>query len=108
MYDYVYSANCLWNRNYNGKMRLAYDEIIRPILFDIRRRIGNLDFGGDEAVLKFDSESRSVPADLTGHIPYNSAAVCSSESPEHQLFFIGKVLVKENKTPLCVCVSKSL
>ena len=27
---------------------------------------------------------------------------------DHQLFFIGKVLVKENKTPLCVCVSKSL
>lgn len=89
MYDYVYSANCLWNRNYNGKMRLAYDEIIRPILFDIRRRIGNLDFGGDEAVLKFDSESTSVPADLTGHIPYNSAAVCSSESPEISMDFEG-------------------
>ena len=27
---------------------------------------------------------------------------------DHQLFFIGKVLVKEDKTPLCVCVSKSL
>lgn len=27
---------------------------------------------------------------------------------DHQLFFIGKVLVKEDKAPLCVCVSKSL
>ena len=29
-------------------------------------------------------------------------------SKDHQLFFIGKILVKENETPLCVRVSKSL
>ena len=89
MYDYVYSSNMLWNRDYDGEMRLTYDEIIRPILFDIRRRIGQLDFGGDEAVLKFNSESASVPADLAGHIPYNSAAVCSFENPEIRMDFEG-------------------
>lgn len=89
MYDYVYSSNMLWNRDYDGEMRLTYDEIIRPILFDIRRRIGQLDFSGDEAVLKFNSESASVPADLAGHIPYNSAAVCSFENPEIRMDFEG-------------------
>ena len=89
MYDYIYMANCLWNRNYDGAMRLTYDEAMRSVLIDTRRRIGELDFNGEEKRLSFKSDRINVPADLVGFIPYEEAAVATSDMSEVSIDFNG-------------------
>ena len=81
MYDFVYTANMIWNRNYDGSMRLSYDQLIQPLLLDIRRRIGGLTLTGGEELL-FEGRQESVPGDLIGQIPYRYAAVCSAAERE--------------------------
>lgn len=81
MYDFVYSSNCLWNKDYDGSMRLTYDEIIRPLLLDIRARIGGLDLHGQERPLPLESARKNLPPELWDVTPYDAAAVCSKDQP---------------------------
>ncbi len=85
MYDFVYSANCLWNKNYDSSMRLTYDEIIRSILFDIRKKIGNINLTGEEKTISFKSDKNNIPNALQGVIPYEGAAVCSKDHDEIEI-----------------------
>lgn len=89
MYDFVYSANCMWNKEYDSRMRLTYDEIIRPLLFEIRCRIGGLTLCGEERKVEFSADRDLVPNDLYGCVPYQKAAVCSQRAPKLEIPFEG-------------------
>lgn len=82
MYDFVYSANCLWSRKYDSSMRLAYGQIVKDIVFDIRKKIGGLNLCGEEKTLSLPGDRDGVPPELYGAIPYKKAAVCSRENKE--------------------------
>jgi hypothetical protein len=80
MYDLVFSANTVWNSEYNTEYRLTYNEIVKPILWDMRRKIGGFDTDGEEKKLEIGGELRNIPLELIWNVPYDKAIELSNEN----------------------------
>lgn len=64
MYDFVYSAECMWNSDYDSSMRLSYNEIIKPIMDRIRTFVGNLKCDGIEKEIPLCGDRKNIPYDI--------------------------------------------
>lgn len=73
MFDFVYSAECMWNGQYDSKYRITYNEIIKPILSDIRIKTGNLKVDGEKIILNICGEKENIPFDIRGIVNYDTA-----------------------------------
>lgn len=82
MYDMMFTANMLWYSGYNSAFRLSYNEIIKPLLWNTKCRIGDISEEGTVAKVNFAGSLRNIPNELLWNIPYEQAAVISSEAPE--------------------------
>lgn len=78
MFDFVYSAECMWNGNYDGKMRNTYKEIIKPVLTDIRLTLGNLRYDGAEKSVDIKGIRNNIPFDIRDIVSYNGAVRADS------------------------------
>ena len=77
MYELVYSANMMWNSRYKSDMRLSYNEIIKPIIWNLRKNLGGLDFSITKA-LEFPKYAHDFDINL-------SYAKCSFDSSECEI-----------------------
>lgn len=82
MYDMMLTANMLWYHEYNSAFRIAYNEIIKPLLWKVKCRIGEISEEGIVTKVDFDGSLQNIPNELLWNIPYKQAAVISSETPE--------------------------
>lgn len=90
MYDLVYSANTMWSDKYNTEYRLTYNELVKPILWDIRGKIGEICLEGETEVKDFDASMKTIPNELLWNIPYDKAGEVSTESTELEIEINGK------------------
>lgn len=73
LFDFVYSANMMWSEGYRSDMRLTYNELIKPLIWEMRQRIGELPLEKESQALSFAKRpSNLVPKD---------ALCCSNENP---------------------------
>ena len=78
MFDFVYSAECMWNSNYRSDMRLTYNEIIKPILKDIRLKIGDLKCNGMEKNISIGGKRENIPFDIRDEALYSGAVAVNA------------------------------
>ena len=50
MFELIYSANMLWNKAYNSNLRLSYTEIIKPILWEMRKNLGDVSYSSSHSI----------------------------------------------------------
>ncbi len=50
MYELVYSANMLWNSQYNSKLRLSYSEIVKPLVWEMRKNFGDISYNSSNSI----------------------------------------------------------
>lgn len=81
MFDFVYSAELLWNSDYRSDMRLTCNEIIKPILKDIRFRIGDLNCAAPERKIAVGGERENVPFDIRDIVSYPDAVAAGVSCP---------------------------
>lgn len=81
MFDFVYSSELLWNSNYRSDMRLTCNEIIKPILHNIRKKIGNLTCENLERHIPVNGERCNVPFDIRDIVSYSSAVATGPSEP---------------------------
>lgn len=75
IYDLIFSAEGMWNTNYNSKCRLTYNEVIKPIIKEVRLTLGNLKCNGTEKVVELNGSMDNVPYDIRGIVPYDKVLV---------------------------------
>ncbi len=103
MYEFVYSGECMWSEDYRSDMRLTYNELIKPIIKEIRYDIGNLRSDRKKRhVLQnsllenevLDKEARiscscisakNIPYDIREQIPYQMALAAELSNPVAEL-----------------------
>ncbi len=90
MYDLVYSANTMWSGSYDTEYRATYNELVTPILWEMRKRIGELPKCKEEKTLEIGGDIRNIPCELLWHTPYERAVALSAEAPELQIPFEGR------------------
>jgi len=73
IYDTAFSAEGMWNTDYNSKFRLTYNELIKPFMKETRMTIGNLKCDGIEKSIDIGGCVENVPYDIRGIVPYKSA-----------------------------------
>lgn len=73
MYDFVYSANMMWNKDYDDSCRCTYNEIVKNIVWDVRKKVAEIDTTGDVKSLDFAGDIKNVPAELLWNNPYEKA-----------------------------------
>lgn len=107
MYDFVYSANMMWNREYDDTCRMTYNEIVKDIVWDIRKTVADITTTGTVKSLDFQREMKNIPAELLWYNPYETAAMLSGdETVEIEVndkadivFFTQATDLNENRTP---------
>ncbi len=72
-YDFIYSGLLMSSESYREDMRLSYNEIIKPVIKEVREKIGNLNFSKNEKSLCFDGKSKNIPFDIRDTLKYNNA-----------------------------------
>lgn len=82
MYDLVYTANMLWHGGHRDDTRLSYNEFIKPIVFDIRKKIGGFKTDGAATKISVGGSSRAIPLSIRDSVPYESAARVSRKNTE--------------------------
>lgn len=82
MYDMLYTANMLWNEGYDSAYRLTYNEIIKPLLWNVRCKIGDIKVQGETKRIEFEGSMRNIPNELLWNVPYEKAGVLSQSQPE--------------------------
>ena len=75
IFDFIYSSELLWDSRYRSDMRLTYNEVIKPIIKNVRMKIGNLSSAAPERHLLLDGKRANVPYDIRDLVPYTSAVV---------------------------------
>lgn len=85
IFDFVYSAELLWNSSYRSDMRLTYNEIIKPLLKNIRYRIGNLNSSIAEKNIPIGGDPRNVPYDIRDIVPYSGAVSVNTTYPTKEI-----------------------
>ena len=82
MFDFFLSSETLWNSDYRDEMRLTYHEMIKPLISDARRKIGNLICAGEECRIALGGCSKNIPYDIRGLEPFGSAVKVTAACPE--------------------------
>ncbi|MBE6596949.1 MAG: hypothetical protein E7641_04680 [Ruminococcaceae bacterium] len=90
MYDLVYSANTMWSDSYDTEYRATYNELVTPILWEMRKAIGQLPECKEEKTLEIGGDMRNIPSELLWSTPYERAVALSSEAPELGIPFGGR------------------
>ncbi len=85
MFDLVYSAMSIANKNYEPDFRNTYYEIIKPVLKDLRFKVGKLEVGGEEKTIKLNGKASNVPFDIAGLVPYNNVLSVSRNNKEENI-----------------------
>lgn len=85
MFDFVYSANSMWSSEYCESMRLSYYEIIKPLLADIRKKIGGIESSKEERRISLPGKRENVPYDIRERIPYSQAVRVGADYQEATL-----------------------
>ena len=86
MYDMFYTANMMWNSSYNSEYRLSYNEIIKPLLWNAKCVVADIDVNDEYRTVNFDGNIRNIPNELLWNIPYDKAISVSQDSPEFEIF----------------------
>lgn len=82
MFDLVYTANMMWNGDYDSAYRLTYTELIKPLLIGMRRRIGLLPEANATHACATGGKAKNVPSELIFHAPVRSALRLSAKGSE--------------------------
>ena len=82
IFDFVYSAELLWNKDYRSEMRLSNYEIVKPLLGEMRYRIGNLVCDAPERRVEVGGCADAIPFDIRGIAPYKTAVAAGCLCPE--------------------------
>jgi len=86
LYDLVYSANTMWSEAYNAEYRLTYGEIVKPIIWEMRKRIGGIVEGEKtELNLGEGAHREYIPSELVGKIPYAKTLLLSMKKPQAEI-----------------------
>lgn len=85
MYDMLYTANMMWNSSYNSEYRLSYNEIIKPLLWNAKCAVADIDVNDEYRTVNFDGNIRNIPNELLWNIPYDKAIAVSQDSPELEI-----------------------
>ncbi len=85
MYELVMSAASLSSCSYNSSFALTYNEIIKPILKELREKIGGLKCDGEIKKIETGGSERNIPSDIRGIVPYNSAVVLSEDESINEI-----------------------
>lgn len=90
MYDFVYSAEMMWSSSYDNEMRLTYNELVKPILADIRYKIGNFkktdgSENGKEMHVSIGGMRQNVPFDIRDIVAYESAVSTDAKAPVNEI-----------------------
>ena len=64
IYDFIYSAEGMWNSNYDSSMRLSYNEIIKPLMKDARKHITGIKNNGVVKKLEINGDRKNIPYDI--------------------------------------------
>jgi len=78
MFDFVFSAEGMWNSSYDSSFRNTYNELIKPVLTDIRLIIGNLKCDKPEKKIDIKGARNNIPFDIKDIIPYNGVVQVTS------------------------------
>lgn len=81
IFDFIYSAELLWNTNYRSDMRLTCNELIKPIIKNARMKIGNLSCAAPERKIPVGGERANVPFDIRGIVSWSSAVAAGTYAP---------------------------
>lgn len=82
MYEFVYSGECMWSEDYRSDMRLTYNELIKPMLKEIRYHIGNLKCSGSERSVMSGGEEKNIPYDIRDCVSYSGTHKVDLSDPE--------------------------
>lgn len=85
MFDFVYSAMGMANKDYEPDFRNSYYEVIKPVLKDLRLKVGKLEVGGEEKTVELNGKASNIPFDIAGIVPYNNALCISPISKEETI-----------------------
>ena len=81
MFDFVYSAEGMWNSEYQESMRLTYYEAMKPLLADIRRKIGGIESSKEEKHVNVVGDRKSIPYDIRDIVSYPDAIKVGNTMP---------------------------
>lgn len=81
IFDFIYSAELLWNSNYRSDMRLTCNELIKPIIKQVRMKIGNLECQAPERHVSVGGARENVPFDIRDIVSYPSAVASGICTP---------------------------
>ncbi|MBQ3554343.1 MAG: family 20 glycosylhydrolase [Clostridia bacterium] len=81
IFDLVYTANMLWHGGYRNEMRSTYTEILKPILWNIRKTIGKINFINCSTVVF--EKNALVPMICDEN--YRHALLISKSEPESEI-----------------------
>lgn len=81
IYDFIYSAECMWNSSYDSSMRLSYNEIIKPIMKDVRTHITNIKNNGTKKKLEINGDRKNIPYDIRDIYDCDCAVKVSLSQP---------------------------
>jgi len=82
LFDFVYTANMMWNQSYRSDMRISYNEIIKPVMERMRIALGNIKNTGSRKHLLLSGSPLQLPYDLRGMSDYESALSVGLHAPE--------------------------
>ena len=85
IFDFIYSAELLWNTYYRSDMRLTYNELIKPVIANVRKRIGNLSCAAPEKHISVSGTREAVPFDIRDIISYSSAVAVNVYAPNAEI-----------------------
>ncbi len=85
MYELVMSSMALSSSLYNSSYARTYSEIIKPILKELREKIGDLKCNGEEKLLEINGSGENIPYNIKDIVPYSSALILSEDEPEGEV-----------------------
>lgn len=85
MFDFVYTANMMWNKDYRSDMRTTYNEIIKKILGNMRLDIGGLRINGEKKSIDISMQAETLPIDLQNVTNYDCVLSISGAEEEKEV-----------------------
>ncbi len=73
MYEFVMASTSLVNKTYKESLRLTYNEMIKPLLKDIRLTIGGLKSKEKCKIIEIAGERNNIPFDIRDIVCYDKA-----------------------------------
>jgi len=82
IYDFIYSAEGMWNTNYDSSMRLSYNEIVKCFMKNARTYIANLKCDGVESKVGICGDRKNIPYDIRDIVEFDGALKATLTNPE--------------------------